>query len=247
MDWLRWLPFALSVILQVRLLVSLRRGAYRQYPFIFIYCLVLLITIIGEAAFYAGIFTLSKASKVNFFYRNDAIRQFLLFTVVVSLIERAMQESPYRIRVRVFLAVAAVLSVFLSLTIHSDAPQFSLWMTEVTRDLSFGSVGLTLLLWLMLISSQRKDRQLLMLTAGLGLLFTGEAIGQSLRQMGSRGHSEVTKLAGNLILSSAHLLRLYVWCMAFRRTPTPQQKKVEPGRKTEVVPHPAQTLFEANA
>jgi len=115
----------------------------------------------------------------------------------------------------------------------------------VTRDLSFGSVGLTLLLWLMLISSPKKNRILLMLTVGLGLQFTGEAIGQSLRQLSAHfQHSKAMIFAGNLLMSVSHLMRLYVWWEAFR---APQaDKKQEPGGEHELFPHQAETLYQSN-
>jgi hypothetical protein len=99
-------------------------------------------------------------------------------------------------------------------------------------------------LWLILISSQRKDHQLLMITGGLGLQFTGEAIGQSFRQI-SQNHVSLFIL-GNLIGGITHLLRLYVWREAFRRPWEKMEiKKEEPDEERQAVPHPAETLFES--
>lgn len=243
MVWLQWTIFFVSMVLQAYVIALLRRGLYKEYPFALAYSIVLLVTSIAEAAALADVFSLTKSAQRIFYYRNEAARQFLLFVVVVSLIERAMHSSPYRRYVRLGLAALAVLSVFVSLTVHSQAPSFVLWMTQVTRDLSFGSVGLTLLLWSMLISSPIKDPRLLMVTGGLGMQFTGEAIGQSLRQI-SHHHASVL-LVGNLLLSMAHLLRLYVWREAFRRTPT-IPKNEEPGGKLATFPDRAQTLLESN-
>jgi hypothetical protein len=123
------------------------------------------------------------------------------------------------------LVLLACATVLISVQIHREARNlhYSLWATQVGRDLSFGSVILTLLLWLTLISSQRKDAQLLMVTGGLGLQFTGEAIGQSMRQM-SVPHHHILLLAGNLVLTGSHLMRLYVWSEAFRSRPRTLQE-----------------------
>jgi hypothetical protein len=96
--------------------------------------------------------------------------------------------------------------------------------------LMFASVGLTLLLWSTLIASKKKDDQLLMITGGLGLQFTLEAIGQSLRQL-SR-HRPTILLIANILLSVAHIMRLYVWREAFRRPRRELETKIEPDGKT---------------
>jgi hypothetical protein len=141
--------------------------------------------------------------------------------------------------------LAVVGTIFLSYYVHSDAYKFSLLMTKVTRDLMFGSVGLTLLLWSTLIASKKKDDQLLMLTGGLGLQFTLEAIGQSMRQL-SR-HRPTLLLAANILVSVAHLMRLYVWREAFRRPRRVQQTKDEPDGTSEPFSRQAETVFESNA
>jgi hypothetical protein len=242
--WLQWLTFAVSLALQVLVIWSLRRGAYRDYPFVLAYCAVSILTTVADALVISEILKLSPAAlRVNY-YRNAALRQVLLFTVVVSLIDRAMKSKPYRERVRVLLTVAAGLAVGLSLYIHSGAYKFSLWMTQVTRDLSFGSVALTLLLWSTLIASKKKDDQLLMITGGLGLQFTGEAIGQSLRQLSQ--HRPTILLLANILLSVSHLMRLYVWREAFRGKAAIPPIKREPGGNGEAYSRQAQTISESN-
>jgi hypothetical protein len=235
MTWLPWLIFVLSFVLHVFVVASLWRGAYKTYPFVFVYCLLYLVTITGEAAIFAGAVPLSKMSKAVYYYRVNALRDFLLFSVVVSLIEHAMRDKPYRLRVRYFLGVLAAIAVPLSLVIHSQTETFTLWMTQVVRDLSFGSGILTFLLWSLLIVSPKKDPQLLMVTGGLGVQFTGEAIGQSLRQLSNSynglfpTHRHGILFVGNLITSASHLIQIYVWWEAFRRTRTMQQIDNEPG------------------
>jgi hypothetical protein len=99
----------------------------------------------------------------------------------------------------------------------------------------------------MLISTKRKDHQLLMITAGLGLQFTGEAIGNALRQMSQ--HRPVVLLTGNILLGASHLMRLYVWLEAFRKPQTLPDKAddaEEPGGKSKALPRQAETLFQPN-
>ena len=236
MIWLQWLIFFVSLALQIFVIGLLRRGAYKDYPFVFVYSLVLIMTTVADGAVFAGVAHMEYA-----FYRNEALRQLLLFTVVMSLMDRAVRERPYRGRIRLVLVLSACLAVLISVQIHREAHfrQYYLWATQVGRDLSFGSVVLTLLLWITLISSKRRDAQLLMVTGGLGLQFTGEAIGQSMRQM-SVPHHHILLLAGNLVLTASHLMRLYVWSEAFRRPRTLQRIDKEPGGDVALLRHQAQ-------
>jgi hypothetical protein len=250
MTWLQWLVFAISVGLHLSVVASLYRGAYKRYPFVFVYCLLYLVTVTAEAVVFAGAVPLSKLSKAVFYYRVNALRDFTLFAVVVSLIEQTMLDKPYRLRVRYLLGALAAVSVFLSLYIHAEARNFTLWMTQVVRDLSFGSSVLTFVLWSMLIASRKKDRQLLMLTGGLGIQFTGEAIGQSLRQLSAdsgfyAAHRYGISLTGNLIASASHLIQIYVWWQAFRGSGTPQQINKEPDESTFRPRQAQQTLAES--
>jgi hypothetical protein len=197
-------------------------------------------TTVADGAVFAGV-----AHMEHGFYRNEAIRQLLLFLVVMSLMDRAVRDRPYRGRVRIFLTLSAFVAVLISVEIHRGA-HYNLWATQVGRDLSFGSVGLTLLLWVTLlssqISSQRRDTQLLMVTGGLGLQFTGEAIGQSMRQL-SVPHHHILLLFGNLVLAASHLMRLYVWSEAFRRSRTLQETNKEPGGDTRRFDRQAQKIL----
>jgi hypothetical protein len=84
-------------------------------------------------------------------------------------------------------------------------------MSRVVRNLSFCSAIVNMALWFVLIASERKDARLLMITGGLGIQITGDAIGQSLRQV-----SHVTTVAGNMIIVLAHFLCLYIWWQAFQ-------------------------------
>ena len=233
MFWFHSLIFGLSLALQVLLLNTLRRGAYKEYSVVFAYSIVLLVTTVVDGVVNFDLVLLSRTAAVTLFYQNDAVRTFLLLAVVISLIDRALRDSPIRPRVRYFLISAAVLVTFLSFQIHSGDPalasrpertRFILLMTSVTRDVSFGSMGLTLLLWLMLIGMKKRDNQLLIVTGGLGLQFAGEAIGQSLRQL-SRSH-DIALIIGNLVAGVTHLLRLYIWYKAFSKVPAKEKGPV---------------------
>jgi hypothetical protein len=217
MNWLQWPLLLTSLVLQVIVISALLRGAYRKYPFVFAYSLVLLLTTVVDAAVWSNVGKVPK-SLAPFYYRNEILRQVLLFVVVVALFDRVLRRMLPQVRVHFFLTIAAASAGLISLYVHwVERTDFILSMTRAARDLSFGSVILVLLLWSILISSRIRESQILMLAGGLGLQFTGEAIGQSLRQISQ--HSLTILWAGNLLLVFSHLLRLYVWWEAFRKEP----------------------------
>ena len=97
MIWLQWLIFVVSLALQVFVIGLLRRGPFKDYPFVFVYSLVLIMTTVADGAAFAGV-----AHMEPVFFRNEALRQLLLFTVVMSLMDRAMRERRYRGRIQSF-------------------------------------------------------------------------------------------------------------------------------------------------
>ena len=89
-------------------------------------------------------------------------------------------------------------------------------MTPWTRDLNFSSVILDLGLWMMLIGQRKKDQRLLMLSGALGIEFTGDAIGASLRQLAQRNHSRSISFTGGTLGMLADLTFLFIWWQTFR-------------------------------
>jgi len=99
------------------------------------------------------------------------------------------------------------------------------WITPWLRNLNFSAAILDLGLWALLIGARRKDYTLLLLSGGLGVQFTGNAIGQALRQM---THSSV-QLTGYFITLS-NLACLYIFWQAFhmRQQETPGASELKP-------------------
>jgi hypothetical protein len=66
----------------------------------------------------------------------------------------------------------------------------------------------------MLIAKRQKDSRVLMLSAGLGIMFAGEAIGESVRNLES--HVSTINLAGSILVLITNLVFLYIWWQTFR-------------------------------
>jgi hypothetical protein len=68
-----------------------------------------------------------------------------------------------------------------------------------------------LLLWSVLLSSRRRDHTLLLVSAGLGLQCTIDAIGHALRFFPNE-----LREAGNFIISAGSILTSYLWFRVFQ-------------------------------
>jgi len=200
-----------GVLLQFLVITALSRSGYKRYPVLFFYLLVLFFTSIADLAVFLDLAEWPASYKRNFWV-NNTLRQFCMFAVVISLIYKATVQSQRRRALQLALVVGTVGVVALSFTL-APSQYFGLYMTTVSRNLSFTAVVLNLFLWVALIRSRQPDRQLLLVSGGLGLNMAGEAIGQSLRQL-----SRSTVTLGNLVGVLSHLLCLYVWWTAFRHS-----------------------------
>ena len=65
MLWLQWLTFAVSLVLQIFVIASLRRGAYREYPFVLVYCIVSLVTTVADAVVISDLARMSVAERLK--------------------------------------------------------------------------------------------------------------------------------------------------------------------------------------
>jgi uncharacterized membrane protein len=105
-----------------------------------------------------------------------------------------------------------------ALLAHYDrSHQPGLWLTPWFRDLYFACAVMDIVLWTLLLATRDKDRQLLLLSGGLGVEFAGSAIGESLRQMAIRSRSHPLSLTGAVVMLAAGAFRYYAWWRALRR------------------------------
>jgi hypothetical protein len=209
--WLIGLPLELLII------AALLRGAFRRLPFLLLYCVALFLTTVVEIsvnqAYYSGIHL--SASRATYYWIDEAIRQLLIFAVVVSFIYLATARFESRSLLRASLIIAAVAfvggSFLLHFNSHAQAGEkwtgISLWV----RDLDFCAAFLDLALWGLLLASRKRDVRLLMLAGGLGIQFTGEAIGLSLRYL-----VRLPLSPGDVIGLVTNLAGLWIWWQALR-------------------------------
>jgi peptidoglycan/LPS O-acetylase OafA/YrhL len=211
MTYFWWLGYVVGVAFQALVIAALLRGWRREYRVLFAYVVVLFLsTAVGGAAYYIGA-TQSWASR--YYWTIDVVLQAFVFVLVLSFIHNALERRPNKSIVRRMLWLAAGVFVAASLYFTWD-PKIGRWMTTLSRNLGFLAVLLNLVLWAVLIQFRRQDRTLLMVSGGMGIQMAGKAIGHSLRQL-LYPHDP---LPGDLIIVLSHLLCLYIWWQAFRRS-----------------------------
>ena len=220
-----WQVFGiLAFVLQVLFVGSMqRKGLFRRYPFLFLYSIVLLLASVIEWA------TLTQESFAKFYWSNEIILQVLLLLAMLHFIFLALSSDPARTR-KVLLIGGAIIIVSLSLATLKQTPPPSVpqerhatyFMTMLSRNLSFCSALLNIILWNALLQYRRRDMQMLMLAAGVGVFTTGKAIGHSLRMidrsLASLGNSVV-------VISGLLALALWIWTCWVLRPAAPRVSK----------------------
>ena len=216
--------------LQILIIGTLLRGGYRRFPFLFAYMVGDFLTTVVEVpsalGYYRGMQWAAFAFPAVYWF-NAVVMQVLVYAVVMSLIYEATGKLRSRRVVRASLIVGAILFVGISFLIHwNPALNTGSFMTPWTRDLNLCSSILDLALWAMLIASREKDHLLLLLSGGLGIQFTGEAIGTSIVQLALSTHARTLSFSGGVVMMLADLLFLYIWWQALRTAPVRQRPVV---------------------
>jgi len=228
---LQYAAWAVGLILEILVVQTLLRGAYTEYPFIFAYTTVLILATAVEVVAYSDYFSGARRlarSRAFYYWVNDGVLDALIFCAVVALICRGANFRFSRRIVRLSLISGAALFAGTSFMIHyNPSASLSEWMTLWSRDLSFSSSILDLALWAMLVASHEKDRRVLMLSGALGVQFSGEAIGQSLRAV-----SRALVWPGNLLIVFSDLACLYVWWQTFRAAPAKKKAPIQSYRSS---------------
>jgi len=222
--------WAIGLPLSVLVIAVLLRGGYRRFPVLFAYQIVDFVMTVGGLPTYIAYYFYhdpsAKPLMARWFWWDEMVLQPLVYAVVVSLIYRATEKAPSRGLVRGALIGGAALVAGASFFFHYH-PQIPNgdWMAFWTRDLTFSSAILDLALWGLLLASRVRDLQLLLVSGGLGIQFTGEAIGESLRSMAVQHRSHALSFAGSFVTTVVDLTSLYIIWWAFRNPKRQLAKK----------------------
>jgi hypothetical protein len=213
---LQIVAYVIGLPLELMIMAALLRGQWKQYPFVFVYVLGDFLTSVLEiqpGLQYEGATAQAKKSFASLYWWDERIMQVLVFLLVVSIIYRAAAHLRTRRTLLMSVVCGVLLLAGITLFIYFDpAVTTGTWMNPWLRNLNFSAAILDLGLWGLLIGARQKDYKLLMVSGGLGIQFTGAAIGQAFRQL----HSSVHLTAYFITLSS--LICLFVMWQAFRKS-----------------------------
>ena len=219
MDLLHSFEGLVALVLPALLLILLARGHLPSYILLALYSLVDLATGLTEEV---ALRTQGRGSALyhDLFWGNEVATDFLMFVLVIVLIRRSAEQAALRTAAsRILLLVigaAAVLPFLyghrLLTPVRGTMALANGWFRLSSQILNFGAAIMNLVLWTALIGSKKSDTQLLTVSAGLGVLVTGQAF--------SYGITILTRAAslrslGDLIVSLTHILGLAIWCWAF--------------------------------
>jgi hypothetical protein len=214
--------YLVGLPLEVLIIAALLRGAYLQFPFVFAYAIAsFLASAVETPLFILG--ALDKDARlllVKAYWIDERILLPLIYAVVISLIYEATAPLRSRSLVRTAVIAGAVLFAGVTFLIHFNSRiKVGEWMTPWMRELNLCAAILDLGLWAMLIASRKKDHRLLILSGALGIQFTGEAIGESIRQLAQAGQHGLLSYGASLGITATNIIFLYMWWQAFRTAP----------------------------
>jgi hypothetical protein len=198
-----------ALVLQLLIVAGLVRGHYRKYPVL----LVLVIAdFLGTVVSVASMLDDGKwtAHTAKVYWLSMGLQYTLIFACQIQMLYQAIQERRKGLHI-VYLVAGGLLYTVLAAYL-SYHPRLNYWMTQLSRNISFGSMLVNLGLWTTLLYS--RDRQRLLITAAMGFMLAGDAIGHSLRQM-SRSYV----FAGNMVLMSMYFLYLFTLWRTVRTAP----------------------------
>jgi hypothetical protein len=210
--------YALWFPLMVLTIHAILRAGVRRYPLIFTYLVTTLLI---------GVMSVPAALAYHRFRRQgnwlvfvqtvgEVVAYALLLMVVFSLIYQATRFGARRLT-RAVLTAGPLVVIATSFLIHYDGKLLlGIWSIPWIRDLKFCAAILDLALWALLLLSRNRDSRLLLLTGGMGLMFAGNAIGESIKHMANRNGSNTVFLVGFSISSAADLAFLFIWWRSFR-------------------------------
>ena len=214
MKEVQWFAWCVNLPLQVALLHSLFRGGFRNFPVLLPYSLILFLwTVANIAAREGGRLPLAWE---RVYWVVELILDWLLYALILSLVRRAVRQSPNRAKILRWLIIAVGLFLLAALYLTRD-PRPNEWMTNFTKYVAFFGALLNLVLWAALVGKRHADRGVLMISGGYGISSAGQAISHSLRSLAIQNRSYTILNTGNLIGVLTHTLCVVIWWRAVAR------------------------------
>lgn len=213
-----------GLALEIVLLYLLIRGPLSRYFPLFLFILTQVIITAAEGwVFATSTDPTSSALYYNIYWGGEILLGLLQLILVISVTLRALEGNPMLPAITKFLGLILVAVLILPFIVLETRIYGARWNTGVSQILNFGAAIMNLGLWTALIANRHRDRQLLTVSAGLGLALASAAVTMGMREFTDAGS------IGRDVASYAHRLlqiaAIGIWCWAFRpsmkRAPEP--------------------------
>ena len=203
---------AVALTLHAVLVVLLLRDLSRKYFIVFLYSATYLLTTAVESIVIRQIG--SRTAIYNrIYWTNEIILDLLLFLMVILLPFQAAEGSVLRGAVGKMLFAVALIAIALPFAVGSRPYFTARWFIFTSQILNFGGALMNLGLWTALIGSKRRDPRLLLVSTGLGVTVTGQAIHYGILLLTK---SPMIRDASDVINAIMYLVGVAIWCWAFR-------------------------------
>jgi hypothetical protein len=216
-----------GVVLQACLVIFLLLGPFRRYIVLLAYALTMLATTVVEVSV-SHLKPNDTALFRKIYWSDEVIWFFMLFLTVISLTYLALEGNPLRAKAGRILAVIFIGVLILPFVLfkppfftnpHQWTPAWGSWFNSTAQILDFGGAIMNLALWSALLTSKRRDPQLLTVSAGLGVILAGQAIAFGLRHF---IHDE--RWIPDLLHDSSHVAGMLILCFALRPAQKPREQ-----------------------
>ena len=214
----------IALPLEILIIAALVRYAYRRFPILLVYAIFEFLTTVLEIppALDAALGIRRTSNTLQgLYWPIDILIQILLNLVVISLVFLATERLAFRRSLRLALIVVTILVAVGSFAAFYDpALHPAKWITPWDRNMNFIAAVLDLALWALLIAQRDRDTQLLLLSGGLGIQLAGDAIANSIQQLGIQTNLKAVFFTGSILRMIAFLMFQYIWWQALRQSTT---------------------------
>lgn len=219
----QWIGALLGGIFLVSIITMLLRGQWRKFPLLLP---LMVVELLGMVTSIAATFDLGRWTRetAKIYWINEGVQFAVLFALQVQMLYQSLDEEKRTYKKVAYLVVGGVIYGALAIWLGHER-KFSLWMTEIVRNFSFGCMILNLALWTTLI--RKFDHQRLMISAAVGIMLAGAAIGHSLRQL-----SPSLVPLGNLMIIILYVFYLFLLFRALAKAPV--TASVESGQRNQI-------------
>ncbi len=208
-----------ALLLQAVVLYRFLDRRNRNYPLAIVFTLVLfLLTLAG--VFFEDIRKLFPPDSSTTFVRTfllaysgaDLFMHLLLLGLMLQLTRTTLKSLDLGTRIVIPLALISCL-IGISAYQYFGAELTKKILLQTRQVVSFWMVLLNLYWWTLLLRKRKLDRRVLLLSAGIGLMMTGQVIGDGIQSM---SESRIwISLGAIVVMYSTHFACLYAWYNAF--------------------------------